>query len=181
LKLIARRRRMPRAKTIGPAGPYLARGAEEARRLGHGFIGTEHVLLVLARDREGGAMELLRRLGVDEAALVAALACWLPTVPGQARIDREALAALGVDLDTVRERLEQAFGPNALEQTRSGCLGISPRLKLALAHALDRAAGTPLADEHVLLGLLEVPGSVASRVLGELGVTLDLVESRAAA
>ena len=37
----------------------------EARRLGHHYIGTEHILLGLVRV-EGTALEVLRRLGVDE-------------------------------------------------------------------------------------------------------------------
>jgi len=85
---------------------------------------------------------------------------------------------LGVDFETVRERQEQTFGRGALERTRSGCLGICPRLKLALAYALDQAADAPLGDEHVLLGMLSVPDSVAARVLAELGVTLDDARAR---
>jgi hypothetical protein len=50
----------------------------------------------------------------------------------------------------VRARLEETFGAGALERTQS-CLGICPRLKLALAYALDFAAERPLGDEHVLL------------------------------
>ncbi len=37
---------------------------EEARRLSHHYIGTEHLLLGLARSEEGLAMEVLRKLGV---------------------------------------------------------------------------------------------------------------------
>jgi Clp amino terminal domain, pathogenicity island component len=77
----------------------------------------------------------------------------------------------------VRDSLDQTFGPGALERTRSGCLGICPRLKLALAYALDCTAGHPLDDDHVLLGILNVPDSVAARVLSELGVTLGQVQS----
>jgi hypothetical protein len=94
-----------------------------------------------------------------------------------ARIDPQALAELGIDFDTVRDRLEQTFGPGSLERTRSGCLGICPRLKMALAYALDHAAGRPLGDEHVLLGMLSVPDSVAAGVLGELGVALPAAEA----
>ena len=57
----------------------------------------------------------------------------------------------------VRERLEQTFGPGALEQTRLACMGITPRLKLALAYALDAVAACTLSDEYVLLGMLQVP------------------------
>jgi ATP-dependent Clp protease ATP-binding subunit ClpA len=35
---------------IRPAERYLAAGAEEARRLGHRYVGTEHVLLSLTSD-----------------------------------------------------------------------------------------------------------------------------------
>ena len=72
----------------------------------------------------------------------------------------------------VRERLEETFGPGALERTRSGCMGVCPRLKMALAYSLDHAAQGSFGEEHVLLGLLSVPDSVASRVLSELGVSL---------
>jgi ATP-dependent Clp protease ATP-binding subunit ClpC len=38
---------------------------DESRRLGHHYIGTEHLLLGLARLEEGVAMDVLRRLGVS--------------------------------------------------------------------------------------------------------------------
>ena len=77
----------------------------------------------------------------------------------------------------MRERLEQRFGPGALERTRSGCLSICARLKMALASALDHAAVQPLGDEHVLLGILGAPDSVAAGVLGGLGVSLQVAEA----
>jgi len=174
---LLQRRRIPRAKTIRPAERYLAAGAEESRRLGHSYVGTEHVLGVLARDPESGAARVLARLGVGGAAVERALACWLPATSPAARIDPGALATLGIDLDSVRQRLEERFGPGALERTRSGCLGICPRLKLALAHALDAAGDRPLRDEHVLLGMLSVPDSVAARALARLGVSVENVQA----
>ena len=163
----------PRAKTIRPAERYLSAGAEEARRLNHNYIGTEHILSVLARQPDGAATRLLAQLGVTAEAVERGLECWLEDTSPAVKIDAQALATLGIDFDSVRERLEESFGPGALERTRSGCLGICPRLKLALAHALDYASDKPLGDEHVLLGMLTVPESVAARVLGELGVTLE--------
>jgi len=38
---------------------------DEARRMGHHYIGTEHLLLGLVRQQEGVAIEVLRRLGVS--------------------------------------------------------------------------------------------------------------------
>jgi ATP-dependent Clp protease ATP-binding subunit ClpA len=175
---LLRRRAGPRARTARPAAePYLVAGAEVARRLGHNYVGTEHVLSVLVRDPEGDAARLLAQLGVTADAAEAALACWLPDGTTAAKIDAHALAELGIDFEAVRERLEQSFGPGALERTRSGCLGICPRLKMALAYAADHAAGRPLTDEHVLLGMLSVPDSVAGRVLGDVGISLQAVEA----
>lgn len=42
----------------------------EARRLSHGYIGTEHLLLALIREGEGLAAQVLAKLGVDFADLV---------------------------------------------------------------------------------------------------------------
>jgi len=172
-----RRRRIPclQGKSTRPAEPYLAAGAQEARRLGHNYVGTEHVLLVLIRDPDGGASTVLRHLGVSTDAVEEALSPCIGA--GPAKIDPDALAALGINFETVRERLEETFGPGALEETRAGCLGIAPRLKQAFAYALDRAGERPLADEHILLGMLNVPDSLASHVLGKVGVSLQAVEA----
>ena len=177
MRLLQRNRQMPRAKTIRSAEPYLAAGAEEARRLGHGYIGTEHILSVLARNADGDTTPQLVQLGLSGAAVEAALACWLPDRSPNAKIDPQALATLGIDFDSVRERLDERFGPGALERTRSGCLGICPRLKLALAYALDAAGDGPLGDEHVLLGMVSVPDSVAARTLASLGVSAEDVQA----
>lgn len=167
------RSRRPRAKTIRPAERYLLAGAEVARRLHHNYIGTEHILTVLINNPEGGATRVLAQLGTITEAVQIALACWLVDTVSAAKIDADVLATLGIDFERVRESLEQSFGPGALERTHSACLGLCPRLKLALAYALDYAADDPLGDEHVLLGLLSVPDSVAARVLGGLGVSLE--------
>lgn len=53
----------PRAKKA------LGRALEEALRLRDNRIGTEHVLLGLARDEHGAAVRLLGRLGVSPGAL----------------------------------------------------------------------------------------------------------------
>jgi ATP-dependent Clp protease ATP-binding subunit ClpA len=173
LRLLGRERGRLRARTIRPAERYLTAGAGEARRLGCGFVGTEHVLLSLVHDEQGAVMPLLARLGIDTAAVESALAEWLGPGPARAKIDPEALASLGIDVEVVRARIEGTFGPGALERTSAACLGIAPRLKLALAHALDHAGNSPLSDEHVLLGLVSVPDSVAARALASLGVSSE--------
>jgi ATP-dependent Clp protease ATP-binding subunit ClpA len=171
VRLLQRSRR-PRTKTIRPAERYLLAGADLARQREHNYIGTEHILSILIRNPEGAATLLLAQLGATADNVQAALGCWLADAAPSRKIDPGALAALGIDFESVRDRLEQTFGQGALERTRSGCLGICPRLKLALAYALDHAAEQPLRDEHILIGMLNVSDSVAARVLGGFGVTL---------
>ena len=80
MRLLHRRRPGPRAKTARPdAERYLAAGAEEARRLGHNYVGTEHILSVLIRNPDGEATRVLARLGVGAEAADAAVAGWLST------------------------------------------------------------------------------------------------------
>lgn len=43
----------------------LAFAQEEARRLNHNYIGTEHLLLGLVRENEGVAAGVLQSMGVD--------------------------------------------------------------------------------------------------------------------
>ena len=38
---------------------------EEALRLGHAFIGTEHLLLGIIREGEGGAIDILSNLKIE--------------------------------------------------------------------------------------------------------------------
>jgi ATP-dependent Clp protease ATP-binding subunit ClpA len=175
---LLRRPSRSRSSAFRPAERYLVAGADEARRRGHSYVGTEHVLLALTSDPHSGATRLLAELGVTPAdikgsAFLATI--WAP------RIDPEALASLGIDLDTVRERLDETFGQGALERTGAGSLDqsgagiqcVAPRLKQALADAVDRAGDEPVRDEHVLLGMLGVRDSLAARALAELGVSLE--------
>jgi ATP-dependent Clp protease ATP-binding subunit ClpA len=177
---VLRRRALPRRRGPRPAERYVAAGAEEARRLGHSYIGTEHVLLALTRDPESDVARVLGQFGVAHEHINSAFLAriWSPG------LDADALAALGIDLDTVRERLEETHGRGALEEARLGMLDapdaviqcIAPRLKQALENAVERAGDRPVRDADVLLGMLTVPDSVAARALAELGVSLDAVE-----
>ncbi|HEV2373521.1 MAG TPA: Clp protease N-terminal domain-containing protein [Streptosporangiaceae bacterium] len=57
----------PRSKKV------LALAHGEAKRLGHNYVGTEHLLLGLVREGEGLAAQILGRLGADRAGIVEAL------------------------------------------------------------------------------------------------------------
>ena len=60
---------------------FIAFSKEEALRLGHGYIGTEHLLLGLLREGDGMAIDILNNLAVDLNHLrrkVEILYCTLP-------------------------------------------------------------------------------------------------------
>jgi hypothetical protein len=90
---------------------------EDARRLGHGYIGCEHLLLAAAAAAEP-ASTVLRDQGVTperiEAEILRTVGQGQPAGPLGGGLDREALAFIGIDLDVVRARIEAAFGPDAL-------------------------------------------------------------------
>jgi len=102
-----------------------------ARRLGHNFIGGEHILLsVVSADHPASAVLAahgitpeyveaeLRRIGLGRGA-----------GPGSGplgSLDQEALASIGIDLEAVRARIEATFGPHAMAEAD---LAIQRRLK----------------------------------------------------
>jgi ATP-dependent Clp protease ATP-binding subunit ClpC len=87
----------PRAKKA------LEMAAEEARSLGHNYIGTEHLLLGLLREEEGVASQVLLNLGLDLAGVrnkvMEVLGSELPGFgQAQAKTKTPALDAFGRDL-----------------------------------------------------------------------------------
>jgi ATP-dependent Clp protease ATP-binding subunit ClpA len=176
MRLLQRRRRG--ADMLPSARDFLGKAAVESRRLGHDYVGTEHLLLALAEDREGRAAHALRHLGVtadDVRADILALVGHGPV--GPRALDRDALASLGIDLDEVRRRMEETFGAGALERTGALCTPICPRAKLALQRASEHAAGPLVTDEDVLAGLVSVDDSVAARILAARGITPERMRS----
>jgi len=165
---LRRRRRTPEPPRR-VAEHWIAAGAKEARQLGHHYVGTEHLLLAITRNSESAAATALSRLGVSGEAIRSAIEAELGVAP-PAGIDPAALATLGIDLDAVRQRLEETFGEGALEQTRRGCMQVTPRAKQALEQALREAAGASVGDEHLLLGLLAIREGLAACILAQHGV-----------
>jgi ATP-dependent Clp protease ATP-binding subunit ClpA len=150
---------------------------EEARRIGDGWIGSEHLLIAVAAAPQGPAAEALRAAGVAPAALRGAIA----ELHGGAQLDADALATIGIDLDEVRRRVEDAFGPGALERRRAcrtGRLPFTKRAKRALSRALQAAISRGdrhIGAEHILLGVLDDPESLAVRALARLGVPAERI------
>jgi ATP-dependent Clp protease ATP-binding subunit ClpA len=100
------------------ARQIVVQAQHEARRLGHNYIGCEHLLLAATKTDEP-ASAVLRDQGVTpervEAEILRVIGRGGADDPLRG-LDREALAAIGIDLDVVRARLEAAFGPGALDR-----------------------------------------------------------------
>lgn len=151
------------------AARRVARDARaHARALGHDRIDTQHLLLGVLDDT--GAAELLARWGVTAADVRAAVAV------GDGDLDAGALAAVGVDLEAVQARVEDAFGVGALRRRsarprRSDAFtpGAKAALELALREALALGDGS-IGVEHVLLGVLAERTGPGARILVAHGV-----------
>ena len=121
----------------------LAIAREEAIRLQHDYVGTEHILLGLVREREGVAAAVLTNLSVDSEQV-------------QERIEElvrrgKATIALG----------ELPYTPSAKKV-----------LEFAMAEARE-LNHPYVGTEHLLLGLLREKMGIAAEVLNQLGVMLE--------
>jgi ATP-dependent Clp protease ATP-binding subunit ClpA len=172
----------PRAKKV------LELSLREALHFGHNYIGTEHILLGLIREREGMAAKALVQVGADLAQIRQRVDELVTTVSTQVtaegsveprtvsmRLARQALARpagaerSGGEL-LARSRDQVVFRRFTVSACRVLLLAESEALRLG------RAA---VGGEHLLLGLLAEGEGVAARALGTLG--LDLAGVRAAA
>jgi ATP-dependent Clp protease ATP-binding subunit ClpA len=122
----------------------LAMAREEAVRLSHEYVGTEHILLAVLREGEGVASTVLQNLGVELDALRSKI------------------------FDVVkRGRGGQPTGPDLPYTSRAKKV-----LELAMSEAreLDHSyVGT----EHLLLGLIREAKGIAAQVLTDAGITLE--------
>ncbi|HEX6871003.1 MAG TPA: Clp protease N-terminal domain-containing protein [Micromonosporaceae bacterium] len=96
--------------------------AASARGLGHPHLGTEHLLLGLV-ESGGGAGQALRDAGLGPASVRQAVVRYAGGSSPFDDLDAQALRSIGIDLDAIRARLEDAFGPEAVEQAWTGGRG----------------------------------------------------------
>ena len=180
----------------GDARQVVVRASEQARRLGHGFIGGEHLLYGLA-SAGGGVGAVLRERGVTPERVEAEFVRLIGpenTASGSLfdSLDRDALTTIGIDLDTVRERIEAAFGPAALapdapaprrwRRSRpgrgpgrvTGRIPLTRRAKKCLESSLREAqahSSGHLGAEHIALALLAMDNGVPHRILSVIGAS----------
>jgi DNA-binding transcriptional regulator YhcF (GntR family) len=129
----------------------LANAREEARRLRHGFVGTEHILLALTRQQSGGAARLLSDLGLDIGQVQALVEVEATRIPDS----------------------RSASGPRDHDAPYTSRAKKVLELAMRQAHELEHAyVGT----EHLLLGLIEENDGIAGQVLHRLGITLKAAQ-----
>ena len=121
----------------------VVRAQEEARRLDHNYIGTEHVLLALTHESMGGvAAKVLESLGIG-------------------------LEAVRQRVEEVTGRGQQApSGHIPFTPQSKKVLELALQESRALGHNY-------IGTEHILLGVIRAGDGVAARVLSGLGADLD--------
>ncbi|MEM7035571.1 MAG: ATP-dependent Clp protease ATP-binding subunit [Bacteroidota bacterium] len=120
---------------------------EEALRLGHDYIGPEHLLLGLIREGEGKAIKILVQLGVD-------------------------LGKLRKSIENAIKGTITVINLNNLPLTRQA----EKVLKITYLEAkLDNS--NLIGTEHLLLSILREDSNVAAQILSKFGVTYDVFRS----
>ncbi|MEI6741130.1 MAG: Clp protease N-terminal domain-containing protein, partial [Gemmatimonadaceae bacterium] len=122
----------------------LAMAREEAARLHHEYVGTEHILLGLIREGEGVAAAVLQNLNVDLDDIT-----------------------LKIEETVKKGKAAQATGPDLPYTSRAKKV-----LELAMAEARD-LSHSYVGTEHLLLGLLREEKGIAAQVLSDAGVNLE--------
>ena len=120
---------------------------EEALRLGHDYIGTEHLLLGIIREGEGVAVKILRNLGGDLYKIKKAIEDTVRATGGTLTIGNIPLT----------KQAEKVLKVTYLE---------------AKLFKSDR-----IGTEHLLLSLLRDDDNIAAQILSQFGITYDAVRS----
>ncbi|HNW43970.1 MAG TPA: ATP-dependent Clp protease ATP-binding subunit, partial [Elusimicrobiales bacterium] len=118
---------------------------EEAKRLNHDYVGTEHILLGLIALSEGVASQVFQNLGIDLRKV---------------RAEIEKIVGTG---DNMMLLGEIPFTPRAKKV-----------LEYAVEEA-QHMSHSYIGTEHILLGLIREEEGVAARVLENLGLKLETV------
>lgn len=138
---------------------------DEARKLGHKYVGTEHVLLGCLREGSNIPARVLAERGVHVERLREEILNLLRSSTDE---DHSGAAAGRAAHEWLHQQeLAKAF--------RSP--GFWHRLVLAVDSA-NRLGDGEIRDEHLLLALLREPDSFVAQMLAEKNVTLDWVRNR---
>jgi len=146
------------AQSSGSGGPFdrfndrakrvLALSQDEAVRFNHNYIGTEHLVLGLAREGEGVAARALEALDVNLSTLRSAV---------------EKIIGRG---DSTTSPSEITLSPRTKKV-----------IELAIDEARKLGRGD-VGTEHLLLGIVREGGHIGAHILEAAGVSLDSVRDK---
>ena len=166
-----------------------------ARRLGHPYVGGEHTLLALTGANHPAAAALREGGLTPDRVEEQIVRLWGGGLFGD--LDRNALAAVGIDVDAVRDRMTESFGQQALNRAghaahpNPAVAWWDPRRRAGihadgvhLPHSPDaiQALRTAIAEkqarqdaqigvEHLAFGALSCTTGLVPPVLDALGVS----------
>src|ERR1700744_4811957 len=122
---------------------------EEALRLGHDFIGIEHLLLGLIREGEGLALKTLKSLQVDAIML------------------RKLVE------DSIKDKVSKTvYNPNSLPLTKQA----EKVLKITVLEAKVLKSDV-IGTEHLMLSILKNKDNLATQLLTQYDVDYDVFRS----
>ena len=150
----------PRAQNI------IGHAREEASRLQRDYIGTEHLLLGLAREGGGMAAGILESMGVHPERILRLILriSGIATPPNVSGMSTARPSSYSYSPSFSRDRFDRFT-----ERARR-VLSLSQEEAQSFQHNY-------IGTEHLLLGLVREGGGVAARVLDNLGVELDQVRT----
>jgi len=164
-----------------PARETVVRARTEAQALRHRFVGTEHLLLALLDPAAGEAYAVLHEAGVEHDEVVLGIRALVGPAAGiLTDEDAAALRTVGIDLDAVLARIEESFGPGALDVPPQpgrqwGRIPFTKRARKVLGLAVREAVHLRhhyIGTEHILLGLIREGDGLAAKVLVDGGYHL---------
>jgi len=174
---------VPRAKKA------IQLAVDEAHLLNHDYVGTEHLLLGLIRDREGIAVGALESLGVNLekvrtqtllALSPSSLVTEPPTAPIPASIPQDAAAPIAEKDLGLTHNEEGKKQINGMQKYIDELDNFTKQAKKVLVYAQEEAQSFQhhyVGTEHLLLGLIHEPEDIAVKVLTNLGIELKQVRS----
>lgn len=135
---------VPSLSALTPGARWtLELARQEAPRLNHGFVGTEHLLLGLLALEEGVVPNVLKKMGVDREGVRRRIETWISDFP--------ASKPPGPIPYTPRVKKSLSFAAREAKVSENASVGA----------------------EHILLGLVLEREGVAGRVLRDFGLSAE--------
>jgi len=145
---------------------------DEARRMGHQFIGTEHMLLGMVRQSDGVAIEILKRLNISPEEVRRQTRRVLLELAAQSDVPTGESGAAVPPVESSSDSTLQA------ELAQMGRFTQRARRVVSLAQeAAQELENNAIDNGHLLMGLMREEGGVAGRVLRDLGADMAQMEA----